>query len=131
MAFKVNAAGLILFLVLFILGPLTMFTPYLARAKRQGQREYGLLANRYVQAFDAKWIRGGAPADEALVGSADIQSLADLGNSCGLVREMRPVPFGFEAVTRLVILTAAPLLPLTLTVVSLEELVDQVIKVLF
>ena len=44
---------------------------------------------------------------------------------------MRPVPFGFEAVTRLVILIAAPLLPLTLTVVSLEELVNQLIQVLF
>ena len=77
MDFKVNAAGLIIFLVLFILGPLTMFMPHLVRAKRQGQREYGLLANPYVQEFDEKWIRGGAPADEALIGSADIQSLAD------------------------------------------------------
>jgi len=35
--------------------------------------EYGTLARRCVRDFDAKWLRGGAPADEPLVGSGDIQ----------------------------------------------------------
>jgi hypothetical protein len=129
LAFKVDIVGLVIVLVLFILVPLTMFTPHLARAKRQGQREYGLLANRYVQEFDAKWIRGGAPAGEAFVGSADIQSLADLGNSYAVVDEMRPVPFGLDAVIRLVLVTVAPLLPLVLTIMPLEEVIDWLIKV--
>ena len=126
--FKMDVGGLVIALVLFVLVPLTMFTPHLARAKRQGQREYGLLANRYVQEFDAKWIRGGAPAGEALIGSADIQSLADLGNSYAVVREMRPVPFGLDAVTQLVIVTVAPLLPLVLTIMPFEELIGRLIK---
>lgn len=129
LAFKVDIVGLVIVLVLFILVPLTMFTPHLGRAKRQGQREYGLLANRYVQEFDAKWIRGGAPAGEELVGSADIQSLADLANSYAVVHEMRPVPFGLDAVIRLVLVTVAPLLPLVLTIMPLEELIDRLIKV--
>ena len=37
--------------------------------------------------FDDKWLRGRAPADEPLIGSADIQSLADLGNSYEVVRD--------------------------------------------
>lgn len=129
MAFRVAAASFVILFVLFILAPLTMFTPHLARAKRLGLREYGLLANRYVQEFDAKWIRGGAPPDEALIGSGDIQSLADLGNSYAVVREMRPVPFGLDAVTRLAMVTIAPILPLTLTVVPIDELFDRLIKV--
>ena len=64
----------------------------LPQAKRTGLREYGTLAERYVREFDAKWLRGGAPADEPLVGSADIQSLADLGNSYEVVRTMRIAP---------------------------------------
>ena len=36
--------------------------------------------------FDRKWLYGGAPPDEPLVGSADIQSLADLGNSFEIVK---------------------------------------------
>jgi hypothetical protein len=41
---------------------------------------------RYVREFDHEWLRGGAPADDALIGSADIQSLADLGNSFDVVK---------------------------------------------
>ncbi|MCK7478821.1 MAG: hypothetical protein M0C28_16690 [Candidatus Moduliflexus flocculans] len=38
--------------------------------RRSGRalREYGTLAQRYVREFDAKWLRGGAPADEPLRG---------------------------------------------------------------
>jgi hypothetical protein len=130
MAFKVDIAGLVILFVLFILVPLTMFTPHLARAKWRGLREYGLLASRYVQEFDAKWVRGGAPAAESLIGSSDIQSLADLGNSYAVVRDMRSVPFGLEAVIQLIIVTVAPILPLLLTIMPLEELIDRLIKVL-
>ena len=52
-----------------------------------------------------------APAEE-LLGAADIQSLADLGNSYALVREMRAIPFGLEDIARPAAATAAPLVPL-------------------
>jgi hypothetical protein len=66
---------------------------------------------------------------DELLGAADIQSLADLGNSYGLVRDMRSIPFGLEDITRLAAATAVPLLPLALTVLSPEELITRVIKV--
>jgi hypothetical protein len=73
----------------------------MARAKRKGLSDYGLLAQRYVESFEQKWIlRDPAPSDE-LLGAAEIQSLADLGNSYALVREMRSVPLGLEDITRL------------------------------
>jgi hypothetical protein len=131
LSFKMEAAGLIGFFVLFLLGPLSMFTPQLSRAKRQGLGDYGLLANRYVEEFERKWVKGeGAGADEFL-GSADIQSLADLGNSYAVVKEMGVIPFGVRDITRLVAATAIPLLPLGLTVFSLEELVVRLVKVVF
>jgi hypothetical protein len=108
-----------------------MFTPQMARAKRNGLADYGLLSQNYVEKFERKWIaRDPAPAED-LLGAADIQSLADLGNSYSLVREMRSVPFGFDDMTRLAAATAAPLLPLLLTVFSPEELMLRVIKILF
>jgi hypothetical protein len=130
MAFKVEAGGLVVFFMLFTLGPLLVFTPHLARAKRRGLRDYGGLASRYVQEFEGKWIQGGAPRKEELLGSGDIQSLADLGNSFTVVQETRPVPFGLKDALRLAAATAAPLLPLGLTVFSLEELVSRLIKIL-
>jgi hypothetical protein len=114
-----------------MLVPLTVFIPCLARAKRQGKSDFGRLASRYVQEFEEKWIHGAGPADETLLGSGDIQSLADLGNSYAVVQEMRLAPFGLKDVARLAFIGATPFLPLTLTIFSLEELVNRLIKVIF
>jgi len=131
LSFKVQIAGFIAFFVSAILGPLLMFTPRMAMAKRTGLADYGLLAQRYVEAFEQKWVSSNPPASDELLGSGDIQSLADLGNSFGMVRDMRTVPFGLEDVTRLAMATAAPLAPLLLTVFSPEELVMRIFQVVF
>jgi hypothetical protein len=129
--FKAELAVVVAFLLVIVLGPLLLFTPHLGRARRVGLREYGTLAQRYVREFDDKWLRGGAPADERLVGSADIQSLADLGNSFELVRSMRMMPFTRDVVLQLAVITLLPVVPLLLTMVSLEELLRQLLKVVF
>jgi hypothetical protein len=110
---------------------LLVFLPQLAAAKRKGLREYGSLAQRYAREFDHKWLRGGAPEDEPLMGSADIQSLADLGNSYGVVKEMRLVPFTMPTVLQLAITTLLPVGPLLLTMIPLEELLERMLKIIF
>ena len=72
--FKLDLVGVVAPMVLAILGPLLVFGPKLEATKRAGLREYGTLAQRYVREFDDKWLRGGAPAGESLVGSGDIQN---------------------------------------------------------
>jgi hypothetical protein len=131
LSFRLEAVTLIGVAVLFVLGPLMMFTPKLMQAKRQGLGAYGLLAGRYVDGFEQKWILGKRADGDELLGSADIQSLADLANSFAVVREMRFVPFGVQDITRLALTTAAPLVPVGLTVLSLEDLVFRLIKILF
>ena len=130
-AFKFQIGGFIAFFVVAILGPLVMFTPRLADVRRKGLADYGELAQQYVDRFDKRWVRGDAASSEELLGAADIQSLADLGNSYALVREMRSVPFGLEDITRLAAVTAAPFLPLLLTIWSPEELILRIIQVVF
>ena len=129
-AFKYEIAGALVLALLQALGPLLVFVPGLLAAKRRGLRDYGLLADRYVREFDRKWLHGGAAPDEALVGTADIQSLADLGNSFAVVREMRAVPFGNQTVLQLLLVTGLPMLPLGLTVFPLDELIRRVVGVL-
>jgi hypothetical protein len=129
--YKAEIAVLVIFVLCIVLGPLLVFTPRLAQAKRTGNREYGTLAERYVREFDAKWLRGGAPADEPFVGSADVQSLADLGNSFDVVQTMRAVPITKAAVVQLAGATLAPIVPLALTMMPLEELLKTLFGILF
>jgi hypothetical protein len=129
-SFRFEIAGFIIFFVVAILAPLLMFSPRMARARRKGLADYGLLAQRYVEGFDQKWVRSCHPSGE-LLGSGDIQSLADLGNSYQIVREMRVVPFGLQELSRLAIATAAPLSPLLLTIFSFEELMIRFFKIVF
>ena len=129
--FKIEIAVLVVFLMCVVLGPLLVFAAQLAQAKRTGNREYGTLAERYVREFDAKWLRGGVPADEPLVGSGDIQSLADLANSFEVVRTMRIAPVTKEALLQLAAATLAPVVPLALIMMSLEELVKTLFGILF
>jgi hypothetical protein len=129
--FKVEIAILVVFMLCIVLGPLLVFAPQLAQAKRKGLREYGALAERYVREFDAKWLRGGALSEEPFVGSADIQSLADLGNSYEVVRTMRLAPITRDAVVRLAAATLVPMVPLLLTMMPLEELLKRLFGILF
>jgi hypothetical protein len=131
LSFKLQIGGFVAFFVVAILGPLLMFTPRMAATRRKGSAEYGLLAQRYVEGFHQKWIVEAPPTSADLLGAADIQSLADLGNSYGFVRDMRVVPFSLEDVTRLAAVTAAPFVPLLLTIWSPEELIMNIIKVVF
>jgi hypothetical protein len=84
-AFRYEIVAFLIIQLVMVQGPLLVFAPTLFALKRRGRREYDALAARYTREFHDKWIRGGAPAGEALMGSADIQSLADLANSYEVV----------------------------------------------
>jgi hypothetical protein len=130
LTFKMSIASFVVFFVVAVLTPLFLFTRQLARAKREGLAEYGAFASSYVMDFDQKWLRNKVN-DEQLLGTGDIQSLADLGNSFAVVREMHTVPFTKDDVVRLLIATVAPLVPLLLTIMPLDQLVSQAIKMIF
>jgi len=127
--FKMELVALLAAMLFFVLAPLLVFIPMLARAKRAGLMEYGELAQRYVREFDQKWLRGGAAPDEALIGSADVQSLADMGNSFEVVRGMKIVPFGKDTLLQLAVISVAPVAPLVLTMIPLGELLDRFLQV--
>jgi len=128
--FKQDIAAAVVFFLLLVLGPLCVFAPRLARSRRQGLLEYGALASRYVCEFDRKWLHGGAPQDEPLVGSGDIQALNDLAGSFEVVNGMRLFPFDKAIVLRIAVVTLLPVLPLALSMISLEDLVKRLIDVL-
>jgi hypothetical protein len=129
--FKMEIIGVLLISLLVVLGPLLVFSASIMKAKRTGLREYGIIASRYISEFDNKWVRGGAKADEEFIGSGDIQSLADLGNSFQVIREITPFPFGRDTVIQLIVITLLPIFPLVLTMIPLEELVMKLLGTIF
>jgi hypothetical protein len=129
--FKLEIAGAIVFLMLWVLTPLAFFVAHLEQAQRAAKREFGILSSEYVDRFRNKWVQHKTENAEPLLGTPDLQSLADLGNSFKTVTESRLVPFGKETLTRLVGLLILPLLPLILTVIPFKEIVNWVIKLAF
>lgn len=129
--YKLEIFWTVLFNLAFVLGPLFVFSTGLLRAKRIGLREYGLLANRYVREFDRKWVRGGATEQDVLLGSGDIQSLADLGNSYQVIRDVSPYPFSKSTVLQLIVLTLIPISPLVLTLIPFEDLITKLFGSVF
>jgi len=124
------AASIAIVLVLYIQLPAVFFFPMLRMSKRRAIFEYGALALSYASEFDSKWIRGKHDPEEQLMGSGDIQSLADLGNSYLVIEGMKIVPFGWKTTAGLAASFIFPILPLFLTVMPLKDIVKTVMKVL-
>ena len=115
--------------VMVALAPLLLFTPQLIRAKRRGLAIYGNFATEFVTDFDQRWLKktGGDP----MLADQDIQSLADLGNSFAVVREMRFVPVSAHDVLLLFFVTIGPFVPLLLTIMPLDQLLVHALKIVF
>jgi len=117
--------------VVIALAPLLVFTPALVRCRTQGLLEYADLGQRYTADFHEKWIGREPPERQVLLGSPDIQSLADLNNSFAVIRDMKPVPFDGNTVVVLAACAILPLLPLIFAVVPLASILKKLAGVLF
>jgi hypothetical protein len=129
--FKVEIVGTVAVFLLLVLGPLFVFYPQLRAARRQGMIDYGTLGQAYAREFNRKWMQGAPPAGEPMLGSGDFQSLADLHNGFEVVRGIRLVPCTMKNVTSLAATVLLPVAPLLLTMISVEQLIDRMLKALF
>jgi hypothetical protein len=120
------ALALVLLVDAFLfLGPLFIFTPKLWACEVAGRRDYMDLGQEYVTAFDRKWVRGRSASEESLLGTQDIQALADLVGSVNVVRHMRWVPIGKSLLLSLAVAALAPVMPLLLLKYPIAELVQK------
>ena len=115
---------------LALVGPLLLFMPRLIDTRQRGLLEYSDLASHYTRAFDDKWLRGANPSHEPLLGSADLQSLADLGSSFGVIQQMRVVPISRAQIVSLAAAAAVPAVPLLHYVMPFDQLIVRGAKTL-
>lgn len=122
------------YLALFVLalvvfaGPMLIFAPKLLALKQRGLMEYGTLGSEYTQAFHRRWVEKSDPTEEPLLGTGDIQSLADLGNSFEIIRKMKVLPMQSSDFIAIVLPGLIPALPLAATVMPLGEIVKSLLK---
>ena len=110
--------------------PLLIFVPKLLALKARGLMEYGTLGSEYTQAFYRRWVGKTEPIEEPLLGTADIQSLADLGNSFEIIRKMRAVPCELSDFVGFLVPGLIPAPPLATTVMPLGEIVKKLMKLI-
>jgi hypothetical protein len=119
----------ILMLVVFV-GPLMVFAPTLINLRQTGLLRYGILASRYTELFDTKWVESAQATDDRILGTEDIQSLGSLGDSYDMIRRMRVVPLEISDFIALVLPTVIPALPLLLTVVPMKVILSQLFRLI-
>jgi len=118
------ALVLVVVAVLF-LGPLFILTPRLWASRVKGLSDYMVFGSTYVNGFNSKWLGKGEPGREPLLGTADLQSLADLGNSISVVRDMRVVPISLLLLKDYALSALLPFLPLLLFKYPVAELAQK------
>jgi hypothetical protein len=122
------------YLALFLLalvvfaGPMLIFVPKLLALKQRGLMEYGTLGSEYTQAFHRRWVAKTQPTEEPLLGTDDIQSLADLSNSFEIILKMKVLPVAPSDFIAIVLPGLIPALPLAATVMPLGEIVKSLLK---
>jgi hypothetical protein len=100
---------------------LLVFTDKLWAGRTKGVSLCNELAARYVREFEAKWLEGPS-ATEPLLGTPDVQSLADLANVVSVAKSMRWITIGARLLTIMTIAVVGPLMPLLLFRYPVAEL---------
>jgi hypothetical protein len=130
---RVTVPSLLPTLLLFVLvatacacAPLIPFTPHLYRTKRKTLLAYNPLTLEYVRQFNRRWVERRTATDEDLLGTPDIQSLADIGNAYKVILSTRTFVFGKKKLAEIWIAAVVPMVPLIVTVVPVNELFKRI-----
>lgn len=128
--YRLQLAAFLGMSLVVLFAPFLAFSGKLLAARHRGLLQYGRFAAAYTRAFNAKWLDGAPHDPRDLLGTGDIQSLADLANSYAVVHGVRAFPFDLVNVLVIVLAVAIPFSPLVFAVISPIEAMKQVIQIL-
>jgi hypothetical protein len=126
--FKPLFSAFVVIGALLALLPLLIFVPQLFAARRRGQNELGALVSDYGRAFGDRWMCG----DRAgLLGTSDIQSLADISTSYqDNVEKMTLSLVGPRDLALLCLVSNLPALPILLIQMPGREVLGRILHIL-
>lgn len=128
---KFHIVVFVVLAVVVLYAPLLAFSGRLSRCRFTGLLNYSSLVLRHDRAFDKKWIEdphGEKP--EPLLGSADIQSLADIATAYEHVYDMKMIPFDVKAFAIIVVAILLPMAPLVATQIPLDEIFKKLLELM-
>jgi hypothetical protein len=115
--------GYVIMATLVIAAPILVFTNKLIGLRANGILRYSELGEEYARLFDDKWAKGINPECETILGSSDIQSLADLRNSFDIVGNMSIVALDRKTITVIAATAAIPMVPMLFIALPFEEII--------
>ena len=108
--------------------PPYFFALKLRVCREKGLRDYMELGARYVNVFEEKWLGATSSSEQSLLGTPDLQSLADLSTSLNIVRNMRSAPVSTRLLITIVVAGLLPMLPLFLFKYPIAELIEKLFR---
>ncbi|HEY3966963.1 MAG TPA: hypothetical protein VGM05_20540 [Planctomycetaceae bacterium] len=120
---KYHAIAFLVTALVVLHAPLLAFSGKLTRCRFTGLLEFGALIWRHDRAFDEKWLKRPPDArQESILGSQDVQTLADVAVCYEHIDRMWPLPFDTKAFAVLVLAALLPMVPLLGTAIPLHEI---------
>lgn len=120
--------GILVFSLVYI-SPLMFFSKQMFKTKMLTLFEYSKLGLVYGTSFENKWIKKKLPqTEEPFLGTADIQSLADLSNSVKMVQDQLIFPLRLTTFIVFFVFLLIPYLPLLLFRFTSQEIFEAIIK---
>jgi len=111
--------------VVLLLGPMLLFAPRMAAARKQAALDYGALSARHARLFEERWVKSGAPDDD-LLSAPEISTLCDIDAPLSRVVKMATVPVSRSLFMAILLPAVLPCVPVVLIEIPLVDLLKQV-----
>ena len=131
LSFKAHVIGLFAFILILCAGPLTVFVRRLRETRRRGVFEYGALANRLGQEFEAKWLHSDNPNKVDMLEAPDFSATTDYYSVAANVYEMRDLPFKAKDLIAPILPALLPFLAVAFLQIPFQVVLNALIKLLF
>jgi hypothetical protein len=122
--------GFLIFVLMFFVSPVLVFTGNLLKAWRNGVFAYGALADRVGREFELEWLARGRNIDRTALARQDFSAMTDLYSTVANVYAMRPVLVDFGSILLLIAASALPFLPLVFLALPIDTILAKLSDVL-
>ena len=123
--------GLVVFVLLLVAGPLTVFVVNLHQQKVTGTFRYGTLAQNVGRDFEQKWLENYEKYGDDALQASDFSATTDLYGIASNVQSMSHFPFEVRALVALIVVTLLPFIPVTLMVIPFKVILREAASLLF